>query len=113
MKKALSILLCLCLVCGLLAGCGQTPAETPEETPADAAPEGAAPEDAAPVEDESGSENPVVRIGVFEPQTGDNGAGGKQEILGMQYANYIQAHRRDRRRGVRRAAGDCGQPHDG
>ena len=30
----------------------------------------------------------VVRIGVFEPQSGDNGAGGKQEILGMQYANY-------------------------
>jgi len=24
---------------------------------------------------------------VFEPQSGDNGAGGKQEILGMQYAN--------------------------
>ena len=38
----------------------------------------------------SGSGNPVVRIGVFEPQTGDNGAGGKQEILGMQYANYVQ-----------------------
>ena len=32
----------------------------------------------------------VVKIGVFEPQTGDNGAGGKQEILGMQYANYVQ-----------------------
>ena len=32
----------------------------------------------------------VIRIGVFEPQTGDNGAGGKQEILGMQYANYKQ-----------------------
>ncbi len=31
--------------------------------------------------------NPVVKIGVFEPQSGDNGAGGKQEILGMQYAN--------------------------
>ncbi|MBE6971640.1 MAG: amino acid ABC transporter substrate-binding protein [Ruminococcaceae bacterium] len=30
----------------------------------------------------------VVKIGVFEPQSGDNGAGGKQEILGMQYANY-------------------------
>ena len=27
---------------------------------------------------------------MFEPQTGDNGAGGKQEILGMQYANYVQ-----------------------
>ena len=33
------------------------------------------------------SGNKVVKIGVFEPQTGDNGAGGKQEILGMQYAN--------------------------
>ena len=32
----------------------------------------------------------VVKIGVFEPQTGDNGAGGKQEILGMQYANAVQ-----------------------
>ncbi len=29
----------------------------------------------------------VVRIGVFEPSTGDSGAGGKQEMLGMQYAN--------------------------
>ena len=29
----------------------------------------------------------VVRIGVFEPTTGDSGAGGKQEMLGMQYAN--------------------------
>ena len=38
----------------------------------------------------SESGNPVVRIGVYEPQTGDNGAGGKQEILGMQYANYVQ-----------------------
>ena len=29
----------------------------------------------------------VVKIGVFEPATGDSGAGGKQEMLGMQYAN--------------------------
>ena len=34
--------------------------------------------------------NPVVKIGVFEPASGDNGAGGKQEVLGMQYANYVQ-----------------------
>lgn len=27
---------------------------------------------------------------MFEPQTGDNGPGGKQEILGMQYANTVQ-----------------------
>ena len=31
----------------------------------------------------------VVKIGVFEPQSGDNGAGGKQEILGMQYAHSL------------------------
>ena len=32
----------------------------------------------------------VVKIGVFEPATGDNGAGGKQETLGIQYANSVQ-----------------------
>ncbi len=31
----------------------------------------------------------TVKIGVFEPSTGDSGAGGKQEMLGMQYANSI------------------------
>lgn len=31
----------------------------------------------------------VIKIGVFEPLTGQNGAGGKQEVLGMQYANYM------------------------
>ena len=35
------------------------------------------------------ADNPVVKIGVFEPQSGDNGAGGKQEVLGMQYANHL------------------------
>ena len=30
----------------------------------------------------------TVKIGVFEPLSGDSGAGGKQEFLGMQYANY-------------------------
>ena len=33
--------------------------------------------------------NPVVKIGVFEPASGDNGAGGKQETLGIQYANSV------------------------
>ena len=31
----------------------------------------------------------VVKIGVFEPASGDSGAGGKQEMLGMQYANSV------------------------
>ena len=31
----------------------------------------------------------TVKIGVFEPASGDNGAGGKQESLGIQYANSV------------------------
>jgi len=31
----------------------------------------------------------TIYIGVYEPQSGSNGAGGKQEILGMQYANSL------------------------
>ena len=30
----------------------------------------------------------VIKIGVFEPLTGDSAAGGKKELLGIQYANY-------------------------
>ena len=37
--------------------------------------------------DKGASGEKVVRIGVFEPSTGDSGPGGKQEMLGMQYAN--------------------------
>ena len=32
----------------------------------------------------------VVRIGVFEPSSGDNGAGGKQEVLGVEYAHSLK-----------------------
>ena len=30
-----------------------------------------------------------LKIGVFEPASGDNGAGGKQEVLGVEYANSV------------------------
>ena len=78
MKKILALTLALMMIFALCA-CGDSAAPA-----ASSAPEG---ETAAPAES---GENPVVKIGVFEPQTGDNGAGGKQEILGMQYANYVQ-----------------------
>ena len=77
MKKILAFALALIMIFALCA-CDETAAPA-----ASSAPEG---ETAAPAE----GANPVVKIGVFEPQTGDNGAGGKQEILGMQYANYVQ-----------------------
>ncbi len=50
----------------------------------------------APAADNGGSEpaapasgNPVVKIGVYEPASGDNGAGGKQETLGVEFANAV------------------------
>ena len=32
----------------------------------------------------------VVKIGIYEPASGSNGAGGKQEALGIKYANSVQ-----------------------
>lgn len=75
MKKFLALALAFVMLFAL-AACGQTAAPAATEAPAAD----------APVAD---SANPVVKIGVFEPQTGDNGPGGKQEILGMQYANAV------------------------
>ena len=73
MKKFLATLLSLAMALSL-AACGGDSGTSDDSSTGDTS--------------ESG--NPVVRIGVYEPQTGDNGAGGKQEILGMQYANYVQ-----------------------
>ncbi len=37
----------------------------------------------------SESDSTVVKVGIFEPASGDNGAGGKQETLGIQFANQV------------------------
>ena len=63
MKKFLAILMTLALVVCCFAACGEK-ADTPY------------------------SSEKVIKIGVFEPASGDSGAGGKKETLGMQYANY-------------------------
>lgn len=61
MKKFLALVLSLCMVLALVA-CGGAKEEAKGDT---------------------------VTIGVFEPASGDNGAGGKQETLGVQYANSL------------------------
>lgn len=69
-KRVLAIALVTAMVGSMLAGCGSKGgSETGTDAPAAA--DGAK----------------VVKIGVYEPASGDNGAGGKQEVLGMQYAN--------------------------
>ena len=69
MKKILAIALALCLVLALFAGCSGGNSGKKEE---------------------GSSAAKTVKIGVYEPASGDNGAGGKQETLGVQYANSVQ-----------------------
>lgn len=70
-KRVLAIALVTALAGSMLAGCGSKSSGDGAGTEAPAAADGAK----------------VVKIGVYEPASGDNGAGGKQEVLGMQYAN--------------------------
>lgn len=72
-KKALSFVLAAAMMSTLLVGCGSSNSGS---------------SDSAETSSSSDSEN-VVKIGVYEPASGDNGAGGKQETLGVQYANYV------------------------
>ena len=72
MKKLLSLALASAMVLSLAACGGGNPGGS---TPGN------------PTGSGSAAGDKVVKIGVFEPQSGDNGSGGKQEILGMQYAN--------------------------
>lgn len=39
--------------------------------------------------DSSAASGDTITVGVFEPTTGQNGAGGKKEILGIQYAHSL------------------------
>ncbi len=72
MKKYLSLFLVCMLILSLAAGCSSGSGT------ASAAPSASAP-----------AANKVVKIGVYEPASGDNGAGGKQETLGVQYAHDV------------------------
>ena len=63
MNKILALILALCMVFALCA-CGSSDSGAKKD-------------------------GDTVVIGVFEPLSGDNGAGGKQEVLGMQYANSV------------------------
>jgi len=61
MKKAFYVLLCILMVAVMFAGCGGS----------------------------SASDDDVIKIGVFEPLTGANAAGGTLEVAGMKYANSV------------------------
>ena len=79
MKKLLALFLALSMSLAL-AACGNgndTPAETGSQDP-------------GTVETNGGSTGDnIIKIGVFEPLTGDSASGGNKEYLGMQYANSV------------------------
>ena len=63
MKKFSALVLAVLMCVSCLAGCGSS-----NKT-------------------EDGNSEKVIRIGVFEPSTGDSASGGKKETPGVQYAN--------------------------
>ena len=76
MKRILASALSAALLMGALAGCGgNTGSDSVSGSNASAG-------------GSSSGEN-VIKIGVFEPSTGDSASGGKKEMLGMQYANSL------------------------
>ncbi|NLK35161.1 MAG: ABC transporter substrate-binding protein, partial [Gracilibacteraceae bacterium] len=70
MKKLLSLTLVVVMALSLLTGCAQ-PAPAPSGEPA------------APAEED------VIKIGVFEPLTGANAAGGELELEGIELAHQL------------------------
>ncbi|MCL2578478.1 MAG: ABC transporter substrate-binding protein [Oscillospiraceae bacterium] len=83
MKKKMFIALTLALLM-TLAACAPAAPATPAAPAADAPAAGDA---AAPAAD---GDMPELVIGLFQPATGANGAGGRQESLGTIFANYRQ-----------------------
>jgi branched-chain amino acid transport system substrate-binding protein len=68
MKKLLSLVLAVLMCCVLFAGCGEG---GNTNKPGDK------------------GDKKIIKIGIFEPGTGQNAGGGKQEVLGIRYANSV------------------------
>lgn len=87
MKKTLALLLTLVLVFALAACGGSTP---PADSTAPVETEGT---EATPPEastEPAGTDDDVIKIGVFEPLTGANAAGGQMELEGIRVAHSLK-----------------------
>ena len=71
MKRILALAMSCVLVLGTLAGCGNSNSGGSDGSAS------------------GGSGEKVVKVGIYEPSSGANGAGGKKEILGIEYANSV------------------------
>lgn len=78
MKKLLSLLLAGAMVFALAAGCSNnTTDDGSSNTDSDN-------------NSQTTTGDKVIKLGVFEPLTGDSASGGKKEALGIEYANSVQ-----------------------
>lgn len=75
MKKFLALTMSAVLMLSL-AACGGSAAPATDDTD-------------APTMAGIPIEGDTIKVGVFEPTTGENGGGGTQEVLGMRYANQV------------------------
>ena len=78
MKKFLASALSAAMMLSLLAGCGGGTTSSGGATSSGAS---------SSTGSSAATGDKVVKIGVFEPATGDSASGGKKEMLGMQFAN--------------------------
>ena len=89
-KKVVSLMLCTALTAAMVSGCGggdnasSSEGNTPATDDAGASNEAT---DSTDAEQPAASGGNVIKVGVFEPQTGENGGGGLQEVYGIRYAN--------------------------
>ncbi|MDR2360197.1 MAG: ABC transporter substrate-binding protein [Oscillospiraceae bacterium] len=77
MKRALTLILALCFIFTMFAACGTSDNGTGDGSSSDNGTEA------------SSTGGKVIKIGIFEPASGDNGAAGKQETLGYEYAHSL------------------------
>ncbi len=82
-KKMISLMLCTAMTAAMVAGCGNSGSTAADNG---APSESGASEDSAEAAETPAGDN-VIKVGVFEPQTGENGGGGLQEVYGIRYAN--------------------------
>lgn len=98
MKKTIALLLCLCMLACLFVGCAST-STTEQQTSETTTTTTTTTETAT-----SESGNKVLKIGIFEPLTGDNGAGGKPGDAWPAVRQLCPADHRNRRRDLRHPA---------
>ena len=82
-KKMISLMLCTVMTAAMVAGCGNGGSTAADNSAPSESGDSA---DSAEAAKTPAGDN-VIKVGVFEPQTGENGGGGLQEVYGIRYAN--------------------------